>query len=110
MILSSREKTLYRKDNFCLRLSENSVHNITGGVYKMERREGWWCLLQRDRDVVGHHKPKENRALVTESWTVMYKFDEVARKIEEFQERCEEYQRYLETMILSFIPIAIIKV
>lgn len=76
----------------------------------MERRDGWWCLLQRDRDVVGHHKPGENRALVTESWTVMYKFDEVARKIEEFQERCDEYQTYLETMILSFIPIAIIKV
>ena len=76
----------------------------------MERREGWWCLLQRDRDVVGHHKPGENRALVAESWTVMYKFDEVARKIEEFQERCGEYQTYLETMILSFIPIAIIKV
>ena len=40
----------------------------------------------------------------------MYKFDEIARKVEEFQERCEEYQTYLETMILSFIPIAIIKV
>ena len=76
----------------------------------MTRSEGWWQLEQRDRDVVGHHRPAENRVVMNESWTVMYKFDEVARRVEDFQERCDEYQTYLETMILSFIPIVIIKV
>ena len=45
-----------------LRLAGGSVHRQGGGEYRVEARAGgWWELLQRDRDVVGHHRQEMNR-------------------------------------------------
>ena len=51
-----------------------------------------------------------NKVVSDETWITMFKFDEVPRSLEDFQERCNEYQSKESGLLLSKKPMAIIKV
>jgi len=91
-----------------IRLSENSVHKQPGGLYKLEKDESHWFLLHRVRDVVGHHREEQNRIMSEETWEVVHRFDTQAKELEEFQERCDQYQ-VDSSVMLSVMPICIRK-
>lgn len=67
-------------------------------------------LRQKRRDVVGHHKLEQNRVVLDTAWDTIIRFDEVERRLEEFQERCDEYQNPATGGLLATLPMVIVKV
>ena len=51
-----------------------------------------------------------NKVVSGENWITMFKFDEFPRNLEDFQERCDEYESKESGLLLSTKPMAIIKV
>merc|ERR1711970_1076751 len=49
-----------------------------------------------------------NRVMDQETWQVSYKFDTEPKELEEFQERCDQYQTDPEVM-LAVVPVCVIK-
>ena len=90
------------------RLSEDSVHKQPGGLYKLVRKDSYWHLLHKMRDVVGHHREELNRVMNQETWQVVHRFDTQERELEEFKERCDQYQTDPK-VILCVVPLCIIK-
>ena len=84
------------------------MHKQPGGLYKLEKDESHWFLLHRMRDVVGHHKEDQNRVMNEETWEVVHRFDTQTMELEEFQERCDQYQ-VDSNLMLSVMPICIRK-
>ena len=51
-----------------------------------------------------------NKVALENAWITMIKFDEVPRNLEDFQERCDEYQTKESGLSLSCVPEALIRV
>ena len=83
------------------------VHQQASGDYKLDQEDGFWLLRQRERDVVGHHKVELNKAVMEETWYTMFRFDEQQRQLEDFQERCDEYQT--NGGLLATLPTVLMK-
>ena len=92
------------------RISEGHVHQQEGGEYRLDVEDGYWLLRQRRRDVVGHHKLDQNRVVLDTVWDTIIRFDEEERKLEQFQERCDEYQDPATGGLLATLPMVIMKV
>jgi len=92
-----------------IRITQEIIQSQVCADYKVSRSEGWWLLAYKDRDVVGHHREDMNKVVSDETWITMFKFDEVPRSLEDFQERCNEYQSKESGLLLSNKPMAIIK-
>ena len=91
-----------------IRMTEGDVQCQPGGKYKLSRSGSFWVLQHEVRKVVGHHNPPLEPANPPGSWLTLYRYDDSARELAEFQARCEEYQTGRE-LALSTTPILIIK-
>ena len=56
-----------------------------GGEYRLIRTEARWVLQHLEMNIEGHHQPHKNRLNTQESWRSLYRFDETARELSEFQ-------------------------
>ena len=83
----------------------------TTGDYRLNQEEdGWWYLKYQARDVVGHHRPDMDEVVTEETWIILIKFEEVPRKLEDFQAKTDEYQSEDSEGMLKKLPIVILKV
>ena len=93
---------------FHFRISEDSVHQQPGGLFKLVRNGSYWHLMHKMRDIVGHHREECNRVVNQDTWQVIHRFETEARELGEFQERCDQYQTDPEVM-LSVVPLCLIR-
>ena len=56
-----------------------------GGEYRLVWTEARWSLQHQEMNIEGHHQPSKNRLNTQQSWRNLYRFDETARELSEFQ-------------------------
>lgn len=91
-----------------IRLTPNSVHVQPGGSYQLKKESDYWYLMHKLRDTVGHHREEKNAVVDKATWEVIHRFTTEEKELEEFQERCDEYQTDPENQ-LATVPMSIIK-
>ena len=57
-----------------------------------------------------NYRFEKNKVGTDETWITLFKFDEMQRNLEDFQERCDEYQTKESGLSLSCVPEVMIKV
>ena len=92
-----------------IRMTEGGPHHQAGGQYRLTRSGHHWLLQQLTRSVVGHHQDHMNQANLQDSWGTLFRYDLVPREIEEFQARCDEYEKDRENCMLAAVPVVIMK-
>ena len=60
--------------------------------------------------MVGHHRQEMDKVVTEETWVILIKFQEIQRKLEDFQEKTDEYQSEDSEGMLKMLPIVIQKV
>ena len=86
------------------------VCQTTGDYRLYQEEDGWWYLMYKVRDVVGHHRLEMDNVVTEETWVILIKFQEVQRELEDFQEKTDEYQSEDSEGMLKKLPIVIQKV
>ena len=57
-----------------------------------------------------NYRFEKNKVGTDETWITLFKFDEMQRNLEDFQERCDEYQTKESGLSLSCVPEVMIRV
>ena len=78
-----------------------------GGEYRLVRTEAHWVLQHQERNIEGHHQHHKNRLNTHPSWKSLFRFEETARELSEFQAMCDQHQTNKE-IILANAPLAFI--
>jgi len=92
-----------------LRIIDGIVQYQVCSDFKFSKSDGLWFLSLKERDVVGHHRFEKNKVGTDETWITLFKFDEMQRNLEDFQERCDEYQTKESGLSLSCVPEVMIR-
>jgi len=93
-----------------IRIIDGVVHPQVSADFKFTKSDGLWFLNFKGKNVVGHHRVDMNKVLtVDKTWITLFKFDQESRNLEDFQERCDEYQTKESGLSLSCVPEALIR-
>ena len=73
-----------------------------------DQETGTWLLASKIQLNLGHHNPK---IYFNEGdYEIVHKFDLEEKQLDDFVERCNQYQDDKDSTILSHTPVAVIKV
>ena len=67
-----------------------------------------WLLASKIQPNLGHHNPKIY--FNVGEYEIVHKFDLEEKQLDDFVERCNQYQDDKDSTILSHTPVAVIKV
>jgi len=97
-----------------IELKDGIISPQINGTFRLNKNGEFWILEMKAKAVRGHHREGENQDAMKnekgeDSWTKVHRFDSDDKLLEDFNERCHQYQTDKESTILACIPCVLIK-